>query len=112
MKAYDYDCPIDAALEVIGGKWKASCIYYLLEKPQRFGELMALLETASSRILSKQLKELERDGIISREVFPQSPPRVEYQLTDYGKTLAPVIDSICSWGEDRLERIGKTSVYN
>lgn len=111
-KAYDYDCPIDATLSVIGGKWKASCVYYLLEGPKRYTALFEVLETVSSRILSKQLKELEQAGIIKREVFPESPPKVVYSVTEYGKTLAPVIKAICDWGEKDLERTGKTSVYN
>jgi DNA-binding HxlR family transcriptional regulator len=112
MKGYDFDCPIEAALAVIGGKWKASIIYYLIDRELRFTELLNLLETASTRMLSKQLQELEHDGILERKVFAEVPPRVQYALTEYGKTLIPMIQSICAWGEDRLEKIGKKSVYN
>ncbi|MDN5204312.1 helix-turn-helix domain-containing protein [Fulvivirgaceae bacterium BMA10] len=112
MKAYDYDCPVEATLEVIGGKWKATCLYYLIEGPKRFSELMELLETASSRILSKQLKELEEHEVIKRKIYSEVPPRVEYSLTDYGKTLLPLIEMICDWGERRLEKTGKKAIYN
>ncbi len=112
MKTYDYDCPIESTLAVIGGKWKAISIYYLMEGDKRFKDLMELLETVSSRMLAKQLQELEADGIIQRKVFAEVPPRVEYSLTAYGRTLIPVINVICAWGEIRLERTGKKAVYN
>ena len=112
MKSYDYDCPIESTLAVIGGKWKAIIIYYLIEGDKRFKDLMELLETVSSRMLAKQLQELEIDGIIQRSVFAETPPKVEYSLTAYGETLIPVIHVICKWGEVRLEMTGKTSIYN
>jgi DNA-binding HxlR family transcriptional regulator len=112
MRNNYYDCPIEATLQVIGGKWKAITVYYLIDKPLRFKELLDLLETVSSRMLAKQLKELERDGIVKRKVFGEVPPRVEYSLTDYGKTLLPVISVICRWGEDHLQKTGEKAVYN
>jgi DNA-binding HxlR family transcriptional regulator len=112
MKSYDFDCPIEATLAVIGGKWKAISIYYLMDGDKRFKDLMELLETVSSRMLAKQLQELEADGVIQRKVFAEVPPRVEYSLTEYGKTLIPVINIICDWGEDRLTKTGKIAVYN
>lgn len=107
-----YDCPIEATFGVIGGKWKAIALYYLIDGEKRFGELMELLETCSARMLTKQLQELEADGIVSRRSFPEIPPRVEYSLTEYGRTLLPVITAICDWGEDRLRRTGEKAVYN
>jgi DNA-binding HxlR family transcriptional regulator len=112
MKNKYYDCPIEATFAVIGGKWKAISIYYLIEQPRRFTELLNLLETVSARMLAKQLKELEADGIINRQLYPEVPPRVEYSLTDYGKTLLPVINALCVWGEDRLQKTGEKAVYN
>lgn len=112
MKNKYYDCPIEATFGVIGGKWKAIVLYYLIDDARRFGELMELLETVSARMLAKQLKELEADGIINRELFGEVPPRVEYSLTEYGRTLLPVITAICDWGEDRLLRTGEKAVYN
>lgn len=112
MKSYDYDCPIEAGFAVFGGKWKAITIYYLIENGKRFGQLMEMLETVSSRMLTRQLRELEQDGIIERIVFAEFPQRVEYHLTEYGKTLIPVINLICQWGEEQLKRTGKKAVYN
>jgi DNA-binding HxlR family transcriptional regulator len=112
MKPYDYDCPIEATISIIGGKWKAISLYYLIDGSKRFNELVSLLETVSSRILSKQLKELEIEGIITRSVYAETPPKVEYSLSNYGKTLIPVINLICEWGELHLKRTGKVAVYN
>ena len=112
MKRKYYDCPIEATLQVIGGKWKAISIYYLIDGPRRFSELMQLLETVSARMLAKQLKELEADGVVRRTLYPEVPPRVEYALTDYGRTLLPVVRAICDWGETELERTGARAVYN
>lgn len=112
MKGYDYDCPIEATLEVIGGKWKAIIVYYLMTQDRRFSDLMELLETVSGRMLSKQLRELELHGVLTRTVYPEMPPRVVYSLTNYGKTLIPVIEAVCQWGETRMELTGKKAVYN
>jgi DNA-binding HxlR family transcriptional regulator len=107
-----FDCPIESAMEVIGGKWKAIILYYLIDGEKRFTELTDLLETVSSRMLSRQLRELEFHGIISRDAKQEIPPRVEYSLTEYGKTLVPVVQVICAWGEQRLEKTGSKSFYN
>lgn len=112
MKAYDFDCPIEAAFEVLGGKWKASCIYYLRDGALRFSELQELLETISAKVLTNQLKDLELHGIVERKVMNESPPKVFYSLTDYGKSTLSVIDKVCEWGEVHMERMGKTAVYN
>lgn len=112
MKTKYYDCPIEATFKVIGGKWKAISIYYLIDDAKRFGDLMNLLETVSARMLAKQLKELEADGIVTRKLFGEVPPRVEYSLTDYGRTLLPLINAICEWGEERLQKTGEKAVYN
>ena len=112
MKAYDYDCPIEATFEVVGGKWKASCVYYLKDGEKRFTELLEVLETISSRVLSKQLKELEEAEVVARRVLPEFPPKVIYSLTPYGQTLLPLIDKICQSGEIHMERNGKTSIFN
>ena len=113
MKAYDYDCPIEATLSVIGGKWKASIIYYLLvDDNLRFTDLMTRLETVSGRMLSRHLSELHSGGIIDKKVFPQVPPKVEYSLTPYGRTLAPIINLICAWDEKDIARTGKKAVFN
>ncbi len=97
---------MEACLEVIGGKWKGLLLHQLIQHgTQRFGELIRLKPNLSARILSVQLQELEADGIVSRRAFAVVPPKVEYSLTDYGRTLAPLIEHLQAWGDrDRLRR--------
>lgn len=93
-------CPITATLQFIGGRWKAVILYYLSSGTRRFGEISARIPTISRKVLSQQLKELENDGLINREQFKEIPPRVEYSLTDFGKTLAPVFKEMSDWGKE------------
>ncbi len=93
------DCPVRATLDVIGGKWKPVILYHLMTGPKRHGELRRLLPDATQKMLTQQLRELERDGIIGRKVYPEKPPRVEYAFTLRGRTLRPVIEALCAWGE-------------
>lgn len=97
----DYDCPIEVTLDVIGGKWKGMILYALLNAPEgmvRFNELRRLIPKITQRMLTMQLRELERDGVITRTVYPEVPPRVEYRLTDFGRSLAPVLQLMGEWG--------------
>lgn len=96
-------CPVENTIEAIGGRWKVLVIHHLLERPQRFGELTRRLNGISARTLTKQLRELERDGVIDRHVHRQIPPKVEYSLTDLGRALEPVLHAMHDWGE-RLQR--------
>jgi DNA-binding HxlR family transcriptional regulator len=97
----DYiECPIEGAMDVIGGKWKGSILFRLLECKRRFSELQRLLTKITQRTLTQQLRDLERDGLISRHVFAEVPPRVEYSLTERGKSLEPVLRQLKSWGEE------------
>src|SRR5437660_3177283 len=84
-----YGCSVEAAMDVIGGKWKGLVLYHLLSGTKRFNELNRLIPSASIRMLTLQLRELEEDGVINRKVYPQVPPKVEYSLTDFGKELEP-----------------------
>lgn len=95
------DCSIDKTLAVIGGKWKASILWRLTEakRPVRFAELKRALPDITQRMLTRQLRELEAHGIIYRDVYPVVPPHVEYGITDTGKTLIPILDAMCLWGE-------------
>jgi DNA-binding HxlR family transcriptional regulator len=105
------ECPVRAALEVIGGKWKTIITYNLMKGTRRHGELRKLIPEATQKMLTQQLRELERDGIIARHVYQQVPPKVEYSMTKYGRTLAPVLSRLCKWGaEHRLREleIGKS----
>jgi DNA-binding HxlR family transcriptional regulator len=94
---------VEATLAVIGGKWKAVLIFHLMSgDKQRFAELRRKTTGISERILSRQLRELEADGIVERHVFAEVPPRVEYSLTDYGRTLRPVTEAMCKWGKKHM----------
>ena len=92
-------CPVVNTLDIIGGKWKVLILYYLNEETRRFNELQRLLAGITQRMLTLQLRELENDGIVHREVYPQVPPKVEYSLTEFGRTLMPVIEAMHRWGE-------------
>ncbi len=102
MKKVEVSCPITATMSIIGGKWKAVILWYLREHPLRFGELHRKMPKCSLKIFSADLKDLEREGVIKRHVFAEVPPKVEYSLTDYGKTLLPVILILRQWGVKRL----------
>ena len=97
-------CPVEAALEVIGGKWKGIILYHLLSETMRFNQLRRLMPEITQRMLTRQLRELEANDLISRKVYPEVPPKVEYSITEYGKTLAPVIHALQVWGSQHLER--------
>jgi DNA-binding HxlR family transcriptional regulator len=92
------DCPVRTALQVIGGKWKPVVLFYLFEGSRRFGELRRCMPDATQKMLTQQLRELERDGIVARKVYHQVPPKVEYSLTAYGRTLQGVMRELCKWG--------------
>ncbi|MCG8642054.1 MAG: helix-turn-helix transcriptional regulator [Desulfobacterales bacterium] len=95
-------CPVEATLELIGGKWKGVILYHLLERTYRFGELKKVMPSITQRMLTKQLRELERDGIIHRKVYAQVPPKVEYSLTESGETLKEVIIMMRDWGKNHF----------
>lgn len=90
-------CPVETTLKIIGGRWKVLIIHFLLVDTQRFGELTRLLGGISARTLSKQLRELETDGVVTRKDYGEIPPKVEYSLTPLGKSLKPVLLAMESW---------------
>jgi len=106
-KRYDcnFGCPVEACLEVIGGKWKGVILFHLLGGTKRFNELMRLMPDVTQRMLTKQLRELEDDGILGRKVYAEVPPKVEYSLTDFGRTLDGVLHHLRQWGSDSIETI-------
>jgi DNA-binding HxlR family transcriptional regulator len=92
-------CPVERALAVVGAKWTLLILHNLMDGPRRFGELERMIEGASPKMLTARLRELEQLGLVDRTVYAEVPPRVEYQLTDAGKSLKPIIDSLADWGE-------------
>lgn len=90
---------MEVTLSVIGGLWKPVILFHLMHEKKRFMELTRLLPNTTQRMLTLQLRELEADGIVARHVYPQVPPKVEYELTPFGQTLAPVLISLREWGE-------------
>ena len=99
-----FNCAVEAAIEAIGGKWKGVILYHL-ESTKRFNELHKLVPSITQRMLTKQLRELEADGIVQRTVYAEVPPRVEYDLTDFGRTLQPVLNELEKWGTQYLQKL-------
>lgn len=98
-------CPVETTLDIIGGKWKGILLYHLIDGKKRFNEFRKLYPKITQRMLTLQLRELERDGVIHRKVYKQVPPKVEYSLTEFGRTLEPVILHMKDWGEKYKDRI-------
>jgi DNA-binding HxlR family transcriptional regulator len=96
------DCPITAIIDVIGGKWKPVIIWILLREPKRFGELHKSIPGIALKVLSRHLKELEADGIITRKAYPEVPPKVEYALSEKGKSLENIMRSMATWSKDNI----------
>ncbi len=92
-------------MDVVGGKWKGAILFHLLDGPTRFGALRRLLPRVTQRMLTLQLRELETDGLIHRNVFGEVPPRVEYSLTDFGHSLEPVIMAMQAWGTTYRQQV-------
>lgn len=94
-----YQCPVEATLDVLGGKWKPLILFYLLDNTLRFGELKRKMpDTLTQQMLTRQLRELEDHGIVHREVYKQVPPKVEYSLTELGQSLKPLLLHMLDWG--------------
>jgi DNA-binding HxlR family transcriptional regulator len=106
MKTKTYNCPVEAAIDVIGGKWKAVILWWLQQRTWRFAELRRQIPGITEKMLTQQLRELEADGIVSRQVYPTVPPKVEYSLTEYGRSLKRALQTICDWGHAHTARIG------
>ena len=104
-----YHCPVEATLDVIGGKWKVVILFWLRDGVCRFGELRRRIPGVSERMLTQQLRELEDHGIVHREVYPVVPPKVEYSLTPYGQTLRPITELMCAWGKRHIKRLAAPS---
>ncbi len=96
-------CEMEITLLAMGGKWKPLILYYLIKNgTKRFGEIMSYLNSASQKTLTKQLRELERDGLINRKIYAEVPPKVEYSITKKGSSLFPILELMCEWGEKNI----------
>jgi DNA-binding HxlR family transcriptional regulator len=93
-------CPVETTLKVIGGRWKALILFHLSADTRRFNELRKLIPSVTQRMLTAHLRELERDGVIDRKVFPVVPPRVDYSLTAKGRSLYPILNAMATWGAE------------
>lgn len=108
FRGNDYPCCASLTMGIIGGKWKTVILYYLMNEKLRYNELRKSMPTVTERTLSLQLKALEGDGLIRRKVYTSKPPlKVEYSLTDFGKTLIPLIQSVADWGDYVIENYSK-----
>lgn len=96
-----YGCPVEVTTHVIGGKWKSTILWWLRQSAKRPSELTQLIPGISQKVLTRQLRELEADGLIDRLVYPETPPRVEYSLTSQGETLRTITELMCDWGKTR-----------
>lgn len=105
MRNRSYTCGLDAAIDVMGGKWKGLILFWLGQGTLRFGELRRTVDGISERMLILQLRELESSGLVHREVHPQLPPKVEYSLTEFGHSLTAALTPLGEWGEEHKERL-------
>ncbi|AJY73617.1 winged helix-turn-helix transcriptional regulator [Paenibacillus beijingensis] len=104
-------CPVEFTLDVIGGKWKGVLLYHLIDGTKRFNEFRKICPSITQRMLTLQLRELEEDGVIHREVYQQVPPKVEYSLTEFGRTLEPIILQMKQWGETYKKK-ARSLIFN
>lgn len=105
MEKIKLSCEMDFTLKFIGGKYKLLILYFLLEdEKKRFNELLSAIGSISKKTLTNQLRELENDGLIQRKIYPEVPPKVEYSLTEKGKSLSDILNLLCEWGEKNLDR--------
>lgn len=107
MAKTDFSCGLDAALAVIGGKWKPLILYHLTYQARRYGDLRRAIGNVSDKMLIQQLKELEADSVVGRLDFKEIPPKVEYSLTPFGQTLAEALKPLCGWGNEHMLEVAK-----
>jgi DNA-binding HxlR family transcriptional regulator len=110
-------CPVSSTLKVFGGKWKPLILYFISVDVNRFGQLQRMIPDCSKRMMTKQLRELESDGLINRQVFAEVPPKVIYSLTEKGESLRPIFRELSKWGiknvlEPKLNEENKSTVHN
>ena len=99
----EYNCPVDATISKIGGKYKAVILYHLGNDTLRYNQIRKKIPAITDKILAQQLRELESDNLIIKKIYPIIPPKTEYSLSELGKTLIPLLDSMCEWGQQFME---------
>lgn len=100
------NCPVDTTINMIGGKYKSLILWHLIDNTLRFGELRKLIPQATPKMLTQQLRELENDNLVIRTVYPVVPPKVEYQLSDFGRSIKPILVAMYDWGAKYLNQNG------
>lgn len=100
-----FNCPVEATISLIGGKYKAIILWHLIDKTLRFNELQKLVPGATPKMLTQQLRELESDRLIIRTVYPVVPPKTEYTLSEFGKSIVPILNAMCDWGNDYMNGV-------
>jgi len=102
-KKFDYQCPFEVALDNISGRWKGLILWHLCEKTYRYGELRRELGDITQKMLTQSLRDLEKNGLISRKVYPVVPPKVEYSITELGKKVQPILFALQEWGREIIK---------
>ena len=105
-KIKSYHCPVEVAVNTIAGKYKAIILFHLAKETLRYSQLQKLIPQATPQMLSHQLRELEADGIINRVIYPVVPPKTEYSLTDFGRSIIPIVQSLNEWGSNFIRLLG------
>ena len=103
MKQPQFNCPVEATLSLIGGKYKPLVLWHLADRPLHYMELQRKIPSATPKMLSQQLHDLEDRGMVHREVIPEKPPKTVYSLTAFGESIIPVIDAMCQWGTNYMD---------
>lgn len=113
LQGKTYPCTVSLTMDLIGGKWKAVILYHLKDEPKRYSELRREMPSVTEMTLSLQLKQLEKDGFVSRKVYGKKPPvKVVYSLTDLGKSFVPVLEAITEWGNKLVSEKGENVIVN
>jgi len=102
IKKENYPCPIQAVLDIIGGKWKVNILWHIGKDVKRFSQIKGDIPAITKKMLSQQLKDLEENGMVTRKIYAEVPARVEYSLTEKGRSILPVMEAMCEWGKRHL----------